>query len=301
MRIALALEKLSIVEAQRSFTYFHLFGYPSDLVVCNRVLPSGKDSDGSFAGLRATQQRYLPEVVAQFAPVPVRTVPAVRPGDDRARRLTEIGGALFGEDDPTGFFYRGRPYQVRAEDGGHVLEVALPFTSRDDVQLTRDGDELLPPGRRAAADDRPAARPRGRPDDGCEDGGRRPADPVPGPRRGAANVSEEVFDGRLGDRRAPPPQVRARLRPACPTPRPGCRMAELEARLARLEGEPTLKERGRRMMDRVMPPEAGQHFRNAGREQLLGVRSIVDFWIRRIDDAESRARGDAGRETIEID
>ena len=79
------------------------------------------------------------------------------------------------------------------------------------------------------------------------------------------------------------------------------RLAELEERLARLEGEPTLKERGRRMIDRVMPPEAGQHFRNAGREQLLGVRSIVDFWIRRIDDAESRSRGDAARETIEID
>jgi hypothetical protein len=79
------------------------------------------------------------------------------------------------------------------------------------------------------------------------------------------------------------------------------RLAELEERLARLEGEPTLKERGRRMIDRVMPPEAGQHFRNAGREQLLGVRSIVDFWIRRIDDAESRSRYDAGRETIEVD
>ena len=50
-----------------------------------------------------------------------------------------------------------------------------------------------------------------------------------------------------------------------------------------------------------MPPEASQHFRNAGREQLLGVRSIVDFWIRRIEDAESRARADLGRENIEID
>ena len=79
------------------------------------------------------------------------------------------------------------------------------------------------------------------------------------------------------------------------------RLAELEERLARLEGEPGLRERGRRMMDRVMPAEASQHFRNAGREQLMGVRSIVDFWIRRIDDAESRARADAGREKIEID
>jgi hypothetical protein len=79
------------------------------------------------------------------------------------------------------------------------------------------------------------------------------------------------------------------------------RLAELEDRLARLEGEPSLKERGRRMMDRVMPPEASRHFRNAGREQLLGMRAIVDFWIRRIDDAESRARSDSPRETIEID
>ena len=79
------------------------------------------------------------------------------------------------------------------------------------------------------------------------------------------------------------------------------RIAELEERLARLEGGPGIRERGRRMMDRVMPAEASQHFRNAGREQLLGIRSIVDFWIGRIEDAESRARADQGRETIEID
>jgi len=79
------------------------------------------------------------------------------------------------------------------------------------------------------------------------------------------------------------------------------RLAELEDRLARLEGSPGLRERGRRMMDRVMPPEASRHFRNAGREQLLGLRSIVDFWIRRIEDAESRARADTGRENIKID
>jgi hypothetical protein len=53
-------------------------------------------------------------------------------------------------------------------------------------------------------------------------------------------------------------------------------------------------------MGRVMPDEAGQHFRNAGREQLLGIRSIVDFWIRRIDAMESRA-GDDSREKISID
>jgi len=79
------------------------------------------------------------------------------------------------------------------------------------------------------------------------------------------------------------------------------RIAELEDRLARLEGSPGLKERGRRMMDRVMPPEASKHFFNAGREQLLGIRAIVDFWLRRLDDMESSVTADSGRETIEID
>src|SRR6266568_42881 len=90
VRIVLALEKLSIVEAQRSFTYFHLFGYPSDLVVANRVLPADLAGDGSFGTLRQTQQRYLPEVEAQFAPVPLRTVPQFDREMIGAERLIEI-------------------------------------------------------------------------------------------------------------------------------------------------------------------------------------------------------------------
>lgn len=81
------------------------------------------------------------------------------------------------------------------------------------------------------------------------------------------------------------------------------RIAELEERLAALEGGPGLKERGRHLMNRVMPPEASRHFFNAGRENLLGMRSIVDFWLRRLDDIESKVapEDDAGRETISID
>jgi hypothetical protein len=87
-----------------------------------------------------------------------------------------------------------------------------------------------------------------------------------------------------------------------PRPSKDDRLAELEARLARLERAPSLRARGRSMMDKVMPPEASEHFRNAGREQLLGVRSIVDFWIARIDDADDRAaRQSSGRETIEFE
>jgi hypothetical protein len=79
------------------------------------------------------------------------------------------------------------------------------------------------------------------------------------------------------------------------------RIAELEARLERVERSPGIRERGRGMMARVVPPDATEHFRNAGREQLLGIRSIVDFWINRLDDADARARRSDERERIEIE
>lgn len=101
------------------------------------------------------------------------------------------------------------------------------------------------------------------------------------------------------------PKIGARSRASAGVPDVAAdvRIAELEERLASLEGGPGLKERGRHLMGKVMPPEASRHFFNAGRENLLGMRSIVDFWLRRLDDMESKVTpdDDAGRQTISID
>jgi hypothetical protein len=96
---------------------------------------------------------------------------------------------------------------------------------------------------------------------------------------------------------------RSRVSAGLPDSAADQRIAELEERLAALEGGPGLKERGRHLMDKVMPPEASRHFFNAGREHLLGMRSIVDFWLRRLDSMEAKVApdDDAGRETISID
>jgi hypothetical protein len=80
---------------------------------------------------------------------------------------------------------------------------------------------------------------------------------------------------------------------------PNARLAELEVRISQLEAQPNLRERGRGVMARIVPADASRHFRNAGREQLLGIRSIVDFWIRRIDESEDRTA--PRRESIEIE
>ena len=141
VRITLALDKLSVVEARRSFTYFHLFGYPSDMIIANRVLP--RMPGPYFARLREAQQRYLPMVDQEFEPVPVRTIPQFDHEMVGVDQLREIGVALFGDGDPTAVHYRGEPYQVSQEDGMYVLQVELPFTERREIHLSRRSDELV--------------------------------------------------------------------------------------------------------------------------------------------------------------
>ena len=141
VRLVLNLEKVSIQEAQRSFTYFHLYGFPTDLIVANRVLPMA--SGAYFDAWREAQARYLPMVEEQFAPVPVRTVPFFDKEMVGIERLAELGAALFGDEDPSRFRYRGRPYSVGREDGGYTLAVELPFASKEEISLSRAGDELL--------------------------------------------------------------------------------------------------------------------------------------------------------------
>jgi len=141
VRVVLTLEQISIAEAERSFTYFHLFGYPSDLVVANRVLPEG--SGAYFEPWRKAQHRYLPMVEQAFAPVPVRTIPWFEREMVGSELLSELGHALFGAADPTEVLYRGRPYRVMRENGRYVLSLELPFTSREAVSLSRRADELM--------------------------------------------------------------------------------------------------------------------------------------------------------------
>ena len=141
MRIVLNLEKMVIAEAWRSFTYFHLFGYATDLVVCNRVLP--EDSGPYFTSWREAQQRYWPTVIESFAPVPVRPTPFFAREVVGTSALRKLGNSLFEEHDPTKFFYRGKPYRIERENGGFALSLELPFVSKGEIEVRRHREELV--------------------------------------------------------------------------------------------------------------------------------------------------------------
>jgi arsenite-transporting ATPase len=142
LRTVLNPEKMVIKEAQRTATYINLFGYPSDLVICNRVIPDTV-TDAYFAEWREAQARYLEMVRERFEPMPILTAPLFQHEIVGLERLGELADAVFGDQDPTRIFFQGRTHSVERANGGYALSIPLPFAAKGDVDLLQLGDELV--------------------------------------------------------------------------------------------------------------------------------------------------------------
>jgi len=141
VRIVLNPEKMVLAEARRSFTYLNLFGFNTDAVVVNRVLPE-EAAAGYFSGWRSIQARCVEEIGAAFSPLPLLRVPWMETEVVGLAMLRRVAEAAFAGLDPDEVLYRGRLEEVRREGSGYVLDLAIPFAARDDIQLNQRGDEL---------------------------------------------------------------------------------------------------------------------------------------------------------------
>jgi arsenite-transporting ATPase len=142
IRLVVNPEKMVIKEAQRTYTYLGLYGYVTDLVICNRVWPEAAQ-EGYFAGWKDIQQKYLGVIEESFVPLPIRRIPMFNQevvGMDMLNRMAE---ALFGGDDPAQVFYTGKAQTIEKRDGDYLLSVPLPLASKEAIDLTRLGDELI--------------------------------------------------------------------------------------------------------------------------------------------------------------
>jgi arsenite-transporting ATPase len=142
VRLVLNPEKMVVKEAQRTYTYLNLFGYATDLVVCNRVLPA-EVTDRYFDACKATQARYRDAVEEGFAPIPIRDAPLFGHEIVGLDGLRELAAALYGDADPSQVFFQGHGHQIEKRNGEYVLSLQLPFASKDQVALFQAGDELV--------------------------------------------------------------------------------------------------------------------------------------------------------------
>ncbi len=142
VRLVLNPEKMVIKEAQRTYTYLSLYGYPVDAVISNRIIPPSVQ-DAYFDNWKAIQEKYSRAVEEAFAPLPILPVPLMDNEVVGLERLRQLGQLVYGDRDPAAVFYKGARHTVRKEDGRYILLLKLPFVSKEALKLTRSGDELV--------------------------------------------------------------------------------------------------------------------------------------------------------------
>ena len=142
VRLVLTPENVVLAEARRSFTTLSLFGYRVDGVIANRVFPAD-GADEWRAGWVRAQDTVLAQVEQSFAGLPVwRSV--YRPGEPvGVDALAELAADVYGEDDPLAAPVGEGPFRITRNRAGAQLSLSLPFVSRAEVDLARNGDELV--------------------------------------------------------------------------------------------------------------------------------------------------------------
>ncbi|HKA82813.1 MAG TPA: ArsA family ATPase [Acidimicrobiales bacterium] len=142
VRLVVNPERVVIAEARRTHTYLALFGYHVDAVIANRILPD-EVADPWFARWKTLHAEHLSAIDADFAPVPVLRLPLQSTEPVGVDALRAVAEALYGDEDPTARFGSGEPMRVRRRGSATVLEVDLPFSDRDELELGRRNGELL--------------------------------------------------------------------------------------------------------------------------------------------------------------
>ena len=142
VRVVLTPEAVVVAEARRTLTSLALHGYRVDGLVANRVFPDGDDP--FLRSWREAQAVQLAAVRADAGGVPVRVAP-YRDGEPVGLpALVALGADLRGDDDPAA---EPEPAEelvrVLPRADGYVLQLALPLVRREDVHLSRAGDELV--------------------------------------------------------------------------------------------------------------------------------------------------------------
>ena len=142
VRLVLNPEKMVIKEAQRTFAYLNLYGYLTDAVISNRLIPA-RVQDSYFDSWKESHEKYSQMIEEAFSPLPILKAPLFDQevvGLDMLRRMAE---SIYGYDDPTDIYFVGRTHSVEKKDGRYILSLPLPFVEKQDLQLTRSGDELI--------------------------------------------------------------------------------------------------------------------------------------------------------------
>lgn len=139
-RIVATAESVVLAEARRTFTYLSMFGYHTDAVILNRLVP-GDSEDPFLVAMASSQAEHVESARAEFAPLTMLRSEHAATEIKGLDALSAHGAQLWQEVDPVANLCPGAAMSVRFEDGRPVLVLSLPHVEGHEVDLCAiDGD-----------------------------------------------------------------------------------------------------------------------------------------------------------------
>jgi arsenite/tail-anchored protein-transporting ATPase len=142
VRLVVNPERMVIAEAQRTYTYLNLFGYRVDAVIVNRLLPD-EVTDPYFSRWKELQRGHLATIEESFTPTPIMKARLRDTELVGNELLYELGEELYGNEDPAGVLFVDQPMSIVKDGDRYVLSLSLPFTEKDQLDLSVKGDEMF--------------------------------------------------------------------------------------------------------------------------------------------------------------
>lgn len=141
VRLVTNPEKMVIKESLRAHAYLSLYNVSTDLVIANRIIPSSV-TDPFFQRWKENQDQYKQEIYENFRPLPVKEVPLYSEEMCGLEALDRLKETLYADEDPAQVYYKENTVRMVQENNQYSLELYLPGIAKDQIQLSKTGDEL---------------------------------------------------------------------------------------------------------------------------------------------------------------
>jgi arsenite-transporting ATPase len=141
VRLVTNPEKMVIKESLRAHAYLSLYNVSTDMVIANRIIPD-EVTDPFFQRWKSNQQQYRQEIHDNFTPLPIREIPLFSEEMCGLEALDRLKQVLYGDEDPAQVYYKETTLRVVQDKDHYSLEVYLPGIPKNQVELSKSGDEL---------------------------------------------------------------------------------------------------------------------------------------------------------------
>jgi arsenite-transporting ATPase len=142
MRLVVNPEKMVIKETQRTYTYLNLYGYVTDALICNKIIPDTV-TDPYFQQTKDRQRENIAYIQEAFGTLPMLRAPVFQTEVGGMEALRRLADEIYGDRDPSKLLSTGTAHKFESQSNGdYILRVPIGFAAKEDVDLYRSSDEI---------------------------------------------------------------------------------------------------------------------------------------------------------------